>query len=157
MTRLTTPTILHTPIPTPFGKVRTPDFSTGIPPYEYFTPPSFMNKTDETPHHKYNNYIAGACPTPYKLTPPLLHPIMNLPENSSPLAAQSLYPGQQLMTPGTDETRQIGDNRDHSHNSNPAKTAESLLWCCQSASRRGNTGLVDRPNLRYISTHKLQL
>jgi len=123
-----------------------PRLPTGIPAYKYNTPSSVRGETDETPHQKHNNHITCACPAPSKLTPPLIHPNMIIPENSTPLAAESLYPSRKLTTTGTGETRRARDNRDHSLTSNPTKTAESLLQCCHSASRRGNTGFNDRPN-----------
>ena len=78
-----------------------------------------------------------------------------MPENSSPLAARSLYPGLKLMTTGTGKPRRTGDDRDHSRAPIPKKTAESPLPCCHSASRRGNAGINDRSNYREGSTRKI--
>jgi hypothetical protein len=45
-----------------------PRLSTGIPSYEYHTPPSIMGGTDETTHQIRNTQITCACPPPLKLT-----------------------------------------------------------------------------------------
>ena len=91
---------------------------------------------------------------PSKLALPLLHPDINLPINSPPLAAQSLYSDRKLTTTGTGETQRTGGNQDNGLTSKSTETAESPLRCCRSPSRRGNAGLDDRPNFREISTHK---
>ena len=127
-----------------------PRLPTAIPSYEYHTHPSVMGQTDEAPHHKHNNHMTGACPAPSKPTPPLLHHDINLPKNSSPPAAQSLYPGRKLTTIVTGETWRTGNNQDHSLTSNLTETAESPPRYCQGASRRGNAGLGDRRNFREI-------
>jgi len=133
-----------------------PHLPTEIPLYEYHTPHSIMGGNDEATHQKRNTHITRACPAPFKLTSPLLHYVIILTENSSLLAAQSLYPYQIIATAKTGETRRTEDDRDYSRPSTSTKTTESPLQCCQSASRQGNVPLriYNRSNYREGSTQK---